>query len=150
MRAVASMNRLLAVVYDWSLCQLCFTGDFSRFTFDEHHVNLLAVAIKRTSPCTAHAGVAYRSPAGVLRFLHFGNHHEAIRDDVCSGQNAFAIPLLKEEDLKFLAGFCGRVYHDPNPTTCWRVTGFAMQGSIARKSSRLQGNFRFCKEIPWC
>ncbi len=103
------MNRLLAIVFDWLCCQLGFTGDFSRFAFDADQVPLLAVAIQRTSPCTAHAGIAYRTASGALRFIHFANH-EMLRDDRCSGQYAFAAPLLKEEDLKFLAEFCARVY----------------------------------------
>src|SRR6266511_4148730 len=108
------MNRLLALVYDWLLCQLGVTGDFSRLTFDANQVKLLAVALLRTSRCTAHAGVAYRTAAGALRFLHFANHEvlrdEVFREDLCLGENAFAVPLLKEEDQDFLAEFCARVY----------------------------------------
>ena len=102
------MNRLFAVIYDWLLCRLGFTGDLSRLTFDENIVNLLAVGLQRTSACTTHAGVAYRTAAGVLRFLHFANH-EMLRDQPCSGKYVYAVPLLKEEDQEFLAGFCERV-----------------------------------------
>ncbi len=103
------MKRLLAIGYDWLLCQLGFVGDFTRFTFDPTEVNQLAVGLIRTSPCTAHAGIAYRNAAGVLRFLHFANH-EMLRDDRCSGNYTFAVPLLKEEDMEYLAGFCARVF----------------------------------------
>lgn len=108
------MVRLLAMAYDWLLCRLGFTGDFSRFTFDATQVRLLAVALLRTSACTAHSGVAYRTAGGILRFLHFADHEE-LRDDVLRsnlgiGQNAFSLPLLKVEDQEFLAEFCGRVH----------------------------------------
>lgn len=100
------MNRMLAICYDWLLCQFGFNGDWSRFTFDEKRVSLLAIALQRTSPCSAHAGIVYRNAVGRLRFLHFANH-ESLRDEECAaGQYAFAIPPLKEEELEYLAGFC--------------------------------------------
>ncbi len=103
------MIRMLVSAYDWLLCQLGFTGDFIRLTFDENSVGLLAVTLQRTSECTTHAGVAYRSTDGTIRFLHFANH-ESLRDETNLGSCAFAIPLMKEEDLEYLAGFCARVY----------------------------------------
>ena len=39
------MNRMLAICYDWLLCQFGFNGDWSRFTFDEKRVSLLAIAL---------------------------------------------------------------------------------------------------------
>lgn len=106
---VSQMKRFFAVVHDWLRCQLGFTGDLTRLTFNANQVGLLAVGLQRTSPCTAHAGVAYRTAAGNLRFLHFANH-EWLCDDPCSGQYVYAVPLLKEEDQEFLAEFCARVY----------------------------------------
>jgi hypothetical protein len=109
MMSLAPMIRLLAMAYDWLLRRLGFLGDFARLTFDENHVGILAVALQRTSQCTTHAGVAYRTTAGVIRFLHFANH-ESLRDETNFGPCAFAIPLMKEEDLEYLAEFCARVF----------------------------------------
>jgi hypothetical protein len=101
------MNRLLACVSDWALCQLGFTGDPSRLTFDANQVNLLAVPLNKEA---THTGIVYRTAAGELRFLHYPYHDQALRNDRCSGQFAYAVPMLKEEDLLFLAEFCARVH----------------------------------------
>jgi hypothetical protein len=101
------MGRLWAIFWDWLLCRLGRTGDISRLSFVPADVQLVAVAVQRTGACTAHAGVAYRVN-NVLRILHFANHHR-LRDDPSIGPCAFAIPQLKEEDMEWLAGFCGRV-----------------------------------------
>lgn len=105
------MNRLFLILYDWLLCQIGFTGDFSRLTFNESDVGLVGIALRQTTACTAHAGIVYRTLASSLRFLHFANH-ETLRDDPCAGRSryVYAIPLLKSEDEEFLAGFCERVF----------------------------------------
>jgi hypothetical protein len=108
MRFIAPIIRMLATAYDWLCCELGFNGDFSRLTFDPAQVPVLAIALQRTSDCTTHAMISYRTVAGTLRFLHYANH-ESLRDETNGDKCALAIPLLKSEDLDFLAEFCGRI-----------------------------------------
>src|SRR2546428_6100505 len=100
------MKRLLAKAYDWLLVSLGSTGDFSRFTQDSGNVQFLAVGLDGTG----HVGVVFRNVGDELRFLHYPTHNQALRNNECPAHVAFAIPLLKEEDMKFLAGFCELVY----------------------------------------